>query len=85
MSKNFNFEGVREADSRDVLHFHMYDYVSGDRSMSLHLSSMRSASLKVVESMMGQRKDNNQELREMNSALAGRLRPEYLFNPLRRY
>lgn len=84
MRHNFNFDGVREADSRDVLHFHMYDYVTGDSGMLLRLSSMRSASLEVVESIMGQRKDNNQELREINATIAGRLKPEYLFNPVRR-
>ena len=83
MRKNFNFEGVREADKSDVLHFHMYDYLSGDSGMSLRLSSMRSASLEVVESIMGLQKNNNQKLHEINTTLAGRLRPEYLFNPVR--
>ena len=66
MQANFNFEGVREADSRDVLHFHMYDYVSKPFGMQLKLSSMRSASRDVVESIMGQRRDNNQALQEIN-------------------
>ncbi|RGK44739.1 hypothetical protein DXD09_09395 [Ligilactobacillus ruminis] len=84
MQANFNFEGVREADSRDVLHFHMYDYVSKPFGMQLKLSSMRSASLDVVESIMGQRQDNNQALQEINATISSRLKPEYLFSPVRR-
>lgn len=84
MQKNFNFEGVREANNRDVLHFHMYNYVSEGSSMSLRLSSMRSASLDVVESIMGQRKDTRSELHKINATLAGRLKPEYLFTPVMR-
>lgn len=83
MKQNFNFEGVRDADNRDVLHFHMYDYIEADAGMQLRLSSMRSASLDVVESIMGQHKDKNQELREINATIMGRLKPEYLFNPVR--
>lgn len=81
MQKTFNFDGVKEADTRDVLHFHMYDYISSPFGMQLKLSSMRSASLDVVESMMGRHMDSNQILKETNATIASRLKPEYLFNP----
>lgn len=81
MQKNYNFDGVKEADKRDVLHFHMYDYVSLPHGMQLKLASMRSASLDAVESMMGKSIDNNQALKETNATIASRLKPEYLFNP----
>ncbi len=82
MQQNFNFEGVRNADNRDVLHFHMYDYISDGVGMRLNLSSTKSASLDVVESFMGQHRNNNQALQQINATIAGRLRPEYLFKPV---
>lgn len=85
MKQNFNFEGVRDADNRDVLHFHMYDYIEAAAGMQLRLSSMRSASLNIVKFIMGQHKDKNQELREINATIMGRLKPKYLFNPVRYY
>ena len=80
MRTHFNFAGVREADNRDVLHFHMYDYVSDGTAMSLKLSSMRSASLEVVESIMGKQVDSNQALREINEVLTAKLCTEYLWS-----
>lgn len=66
--------------TRDVLHFHMYDYVSDGTAMSLKLSSMRSASLEVVESIMGKQVDSNQALREINEVLTAKLCTEYLWS-----
>lgn len=83
MTENFNFNGVREADSRDVLHFHMYDYLPVTFGMQLSLSSMRSASLDVVESIMGQTRADDKALKNINETIAARLRPEYRFEPMR--
>lgn len=69
MSKNFDFHGVREADSRDVLHFHMYDYRPEPFGMKLALSSMRSASLDVVETIMGQNNANDKVLHAINDTI----------------
>lgn len=87
MQESFNFEGVRDADLRDVLHFHMYDYkpnASGN-SMALTLNAMKSASLEIVESIMGQNIANDKALEEINSVIMSRLKPEYLFNPMMPY
>lgn len=83
MERNFNFSNVRSIpDNRDVLHFHMYDYRPIDGKMRLSLASTRSASLQVVQGIMGRNTDVNQELSEILSTLSSRLRPEYRFEPL---
>lgn len=81
MRSNFNFEGVRAADMRDVLHFHNYDYIPTEQGMKLQLASMFSASLEIVQNMLGQHKDKNQALQEFNASLAMRLKPEYQLYP----
>ena len=62
---------------RDVLHFHNYDYIPTEQGMKLQLASMFSASLEIVQNMLGQHKDKNQALQEFNASLAMRLKPEY--------
>ena len=84
MQDTFNFEGVRNADLRDVLHFHMYDYKpnADDDAMTLTLNAMKSASLEIVESIMGQNIATDKALEEINSVIMSRLKPKYLFSPL---
>ena len=84
MAANFNFTGVHEADLRDVMHFHLYDFVEFNNGMVLSLNLMRSASLEAVEAIMGDDPEANHELEEIFSVLERRLCPEYLFNPIGR-
>lgn len=53
--------------------------------MTLTLNAMKSASLKIVESIMGQNIANDTALEEINSVIMSRLKPEYLFSPLAPY
>lgn len=82
MAKKFNFSGVHEADSRDVMHFHLYDYIASDNDMTLSLNRMRSASLETVESFMGDDPKENHDLAEILNVLEGRICSKYLFNPI---
>lgn len=82
MENNFNFSDVRtNADNRDVLHFHMYDYLPVDDRMELTLAYTRSASLSAVKTIMGMNKDTSQEYDEIVRTLSGRLLPEYRYEP----
>lgn len=51
--------------------------------MELTLSSMRSASLDVVESIMGQSSADDKALHMINDTIMARLKPEYRFEPMR--
>lgn len=82
MAKNFNFSGVHEADSRDVMHFHLYDFVEDNNTMVLKLNRMRSASLETVEAIIGDDPKANYELEKILDVLKRRICPEYLFNPI---
>lgn len=82
MEANFNFSNVRKnADLRDVLHFHMYDYKRNNDAMQLSLAYERSADLNTVNGIMGLNTDSNQALHEITELLTNKLTPENRFNP----
>ena len=82
MAQNFNFSGVHEAELRDVMHFHLYDFIEFNNDMVLSLNRMRSASLEAVEAIMGDDPEANHGLEEIFAVIERRLCPEYLFNPI---
>lgn len=79
MQRSYNFKELRVSDQRDVLHFHVYDYIAVNDEMSLQLSDRKSASLEVVRAMMRNPEENNPDLLSINETLMRRLRPEYKF------
>ena len=82
MEKSFNFAQVHERPSdRDVLHFHVYDYNPLGTRMELSLAFMRSASLDVVQNMMGMNADASKEYSAIIEALTPKIIPDYRFTP----
>ncbi len=83
MEKNFNFSNVNaNADMRDVLHFHMYDYIPVHNRMELSLAYTRSASLTAVQKIMGMNKETDVEYSNILATLSRKLLPKYRFQPL---
>lgn len=81
MTKRFNFSEVHDASLSDVLHFHMYDYVTENNEMVLKLSQMRSAPLSAVERIMGTDSNGNNEYLKICQVLVDKACSEYKFLP----